>query len=99
MALAKNPEKAHTRGLLHVGLADIYRHEGDWRNAETEVRAALTEAGEAERQDPRQAARIYRHCAEIANALGDLSRGNELRRRAETIATTTGAKDQLLKLE
>ena len=99
-ALTKNPEKAHTRGLLRVGLAEIYRHEGDWRNAETEIRAALAEVAEAERQDPRQAARIYKHCADITDFFeqGDPILGNQLRRKAQELAQATGARDQLLKL-
>lgn len=99
-ALAKNPEKAHTRGLLRVGLAEIYRHEGDWRNAESEVRTALAEAVEAEKQDPRQAARIYKHCADITDFVeqGDPLSGGQLRRKAQELAQATGAHDQLLKL-
>ncbi len=99
-ALAKNPEKAHTRGLLRVGLAEIYRHEGDWRNAETEVKAALTEAEKAEKLDPRQAARIYRHCADITDFIeqGDPIQGSQLRHKAQVLAQATGAQDQLLKL-
>lgn len=100
VALAKNPEKFHTRGLLHVGLADIYRREGDWRNAETEVRAALTNAEEAEKKDPRQAARIYRHCADITDFVeqGDPIPGSRLRHKAKALAQATDAQDQLLKL-
>lgn len=100
-AFAKNPKKAHTRGLLRVGLAEIYRHEGDWRNAETEVHAALVEATEAERQDLRQAVRIYRHCADITDFVeqGDPIPGSQLRRKAQTLVQTTGAQDQLLKLQ
>jgi len=99
-ALAKNPEKAHTRGLLRVGLAEIYRHEGDWRNAETEVKAALAEAEKAKKLDPRQAARIYRHCADITDFVeqGDPIPGGQLRRKAQALAQATGAQDQLLKL-
>lgn len=100
IALAKNPEKAHTRGLLRVGLAEIYRHESDWRNAETEVRAALAEAAEAENQNLRQAARIYKHCADITDFVeqGDPIPGSQLRRKAQELAQATGARDQLLKL-
>ena len=99
-ALAKNPEKAHTRGLLNVGLAEIYRHEGDWRNAEAEVRAALAEAVEAEKQDPRQAARIYRHCADLFSQVGGNDRypTADLRRKAQELAQAKDAQDQLLKL-
>mgnify|MGYP001571963838 CR=1 FL=1 len=99
-ALAKKPEKAHTRGLLRVGLAEIFRHEGDWRNAETEVREALVEAVEAEKQDTRQAARIYRNCADITDFIeqGDPLPGSQLRRKAQVLAQASGAQDQLLKL-
>lgn len=97
-ALAKNPEKAHTRGLLRVGLAEIYRHEGDWRNAGKEVRTALTEAEKAESEDPRQATRIYRHCADIIKQ-GDSILGGQLRQKAEALAHATDAQDQLLKLQ
>ncbi len=99
-ALAKNSEKAHTRGLLHVGLAEIYRHEGDRRNAEAEVRVALAEAAESEKQDPRQASRIYKHCADITDFVkqGDPIPGSQLRRKAQELAQATGARDQLLKL-
>ena len=99
-ALAKNPEKAHTRGLLRVGLAEIYRHEGDRQSARTEVHAALVEAVGAEKQDPRQAARIYKHCADITDFVeqGDPIPGSQLRRKAQTLAQATSARDQLLKL-
>lgn len=99
-ALVKNPKKAHTRGLLHVGLADICRKEGDWRKAETEVEAALNEAKRAEKEDPRQAARIYRQCASITDffEVGDPIPGNQLRQKAKIISQTVGARDQLLKL-
>lgn len=99
-ALAKNPEKAHTRGLLRVGLAEIYRHEGDWRNAEAEVQVALTEAAEAEKQDPRQAARIYKNCARLFEAyegIGAMYKA-QLHYKAQELAQATGACDQLLKL-
>ncbi len=99
-ALAKHPEKAHTRGLLRVGLADIYRHQGDRESARGEVHAALLNAAFAEKDDPRQAARIYKHCADISSFVeqGDPFPGNQLRAKAQTLAQATGAKDQLLKL-
>lgn len=99
-ALAKNPEKAHTRGLLHVGLAEIYSYEHNRFGMGAQMREALVEAMEAEKQDPRQAARIYRDCADIASLIthGDLFLAAELRRRAQLLAKATGAKDQLLKL-
>lgn len=96
-ALAKNPEKAHTRGLLHAGLAEIYRKKDDWRNARTEARTALVFAEEAEKQDPRQAARIYRQCADIADFV-EKGAGKPFRRKARELAQATGAEDQLLKI-
>ena len=99
-ALAKNPEKAHTRGLLRVGLAEIYRHEGNRQSARTEVYAALAEAVEAEKQAPRKAARIYKPCADLFGQVGgnDLHPTDDLRRKAQELAQATGARDQLLKL-
>lgn len=99
-ALAKNPENAHTRGLLRVGLAEIYRHEGDRQSVETEVKAALVEAEVSEKQDPRQAARIYKHCANLTDFVeeGDPIPGSQLRHKAEDLARSVGATDQLLKL-
>jgi len=97
-ALAKNPEKAHTRGLLRVGLAKIYRHKGNWRGEEEEIRVAITEAAEAERQDPRQAARIYRHCATAYLRFKQGSLAQQLLEQAKYLARATGARDQLLKM-
>ncbi|OHA82774.1 MAG: hypothetical protein A2937_02995 [Candidatus Yonathbacteria bacterium RIFCSPLOWO2_01_FULL_47_33b] len=99
-ALAKNPEKAHTRGLLHVGLAEIHWHEGDKRSARSEVYAALAEVEEAEKQDPGQAVRIYKHCADLFGQVGGNDRHPtaDLRRKAQELAQATGARDQLLKL-
>ena len=97
-AFTKNAE-AHTRGLLHIGLAEIYWHEGDLYDAEMEVHAALAEAREAEKQDPWQATRIYRHCADITDLIKhNPILGNKLRDKAKELAQTTGARDQLLKL-
>ncbi|MDP3875276.1 MAG: hypothetical protein Q8Q22_02040 [bacterium] len=100
VALTKNLIKAHTRGLLHVGLAKIYQHEGNWYETEKQVRSALAEAVFAEQQDPRQAARIYRHCAALTDVIGqgNLIPGDKLRRRAQALAQATSAEDQLLKL-
>lgn len=96
----KNVEKAHTRGLLCVGLADIYLRNGDLYGARDEMDLALLNAKQAEKQDPRQAARIYRHCANIIDVIkqGDPVRGNLLREKARALAQEAGAQDQLLKL-
>ena len=99
IALTKNPEKAHTRGLLHIGLAEVYRHEGDIESVETEVKAALVEAKMAEKEDPRQAARIYKSCARLIGLVqGNGSEGSRLRHKAEELARSVDAQDQLLKL-
>lgn len=104
-ALAKNPRKAHTRGLLHVGLADICKKENKPFKAEAEIHEALKAAKEVEEEDPRQAARIYRHCADIsdwfegADSLGCESfLGAKLRLKAKRLADDADAKDQLLKI-
>jgi hypothetical protein len=100
IALEKNPAQAHTRGLLRVGLAQIYQHEGNKRGVEIEIRDALIEAGIAERQDPRQAARIYRWCANLTDYIrgGNSAHGDEFRRKAEQLARSVGANDQVLRL-
>jgi tetratricopeptide (TPR) repeat protein len=99
-ALAKNPEKAHTRGLLHVGLAEIYHYKGDRQSAQEETHAALAEVAEAEKQDSRQAVRIYRHCADLFSQIGgnDRHATDDLRRKAQELAQATSTRDQLLKL-
>lgn len=99
--LAKNPEKA-TRGLLHVGLADILWREGKQRDAKSKITSACFAAMEAEEQDPLQAARIYRHCADVigrSSYLNDVYEERWFRGRARWIINAFGAKDQLLKLQ
>ena len=102
-ALAKNPEKAHTRGLLRIGLAEVYKHEGDLEGVKSEIKIIIDEAKISEKQDPRQTARIYRHCANLLDFIekgkpGSSVLGNELRLKAEEIARSVGAEDQILKL-
>jgi len=97
-ALIKWPEKAHTRGLLHVGLADVFLYRGNQRGVKDEMITAAFLAKDAAEQDPRQAARIYRHCANFADWLGELSFGDKLRCLARELAQATNAKDQLFKM-
>lgn len=99
-ALAKQPEKAHTRGLLHVGLAYLHLRTENKDRVRQEVYEALTEGLAAEQEDPRQAARIYRHCADLADSLcpHDPSQGNRLRNAARQLAEATASNDQRLKL-
>jgi len=99
VAFAKNPDKAHTRGLLHAGLAEIHQREGNSREAKAEVRTAIEEAECAESLDPRQASRIYRQCAEIATAIDNYDPFvRKLQAKARELARATSAKDQLLKM-
>ena len=103
-ALNKPSVRPHTRGLLRVGLAEIYRREESGRRRRNKVRRevylALAAAKEAERTEPRQAARIYRHCARLTDSIkrGDTVQANLLRQKAARLAQATGAKDQLLKI-
>lgn len=107
VALRKNPEEAHTRGLLHVGLAEVYLRVGReyyLENIAREVSLALSEAEVAERNNPQQASRIYRQCADILDGrLGEeddsIPSGDQLRLKAKELARATGAQDQLLKLQ
>ncbi len=78
VGINKNPEKAHTRGLLHVGLAEIlwckdWKSKEDkvinWVNVETEVDKAFTEVKESEKEDSLQAMRLYHHCADLIDSL------------------------------
>ncbi len=99
IGLKKDSIKAHTRGLLHIGLAEIYKKYGNLPGAGIEICAAIDAAGEAEKENPRQAARIYRHCVKILDFfLGESFPGNQLRRRARALLQEVGAKDQLLKI-
>ena len=99
-ALAKNPEKAHTYGLLHIGLAEVYVHEGDRRKVELHLHHAIILADKAAKEDRRQAARIYRQCADIVDFFRPDSPvpGDRFRHRARELAEATGARDQMLKL-
>lgn len=99
-ALAKGPGKAHTRGLLHVGLAEVYWYEGNKQRVREEAYMAVAEAERSEKQEPRQAVRIYRHCADLFSRImdDDRSPAADLRRKAKALALAIGAHDQLLKL-
>ena len=65
------------------------------------MRTALAEAAEAEKQDPRQAARIYKYRVDITGFVeqGDPFPGSQLRRKAQELAQAAGARDQLLILK
>lgn len=105
-ALNKPSLRPHTRGLLRVGLAAIYRREGSkckHRNkVRREIQVAEKAAREAKKTEPRQAARIFWHCAKLADSIsrrGCHAYGDKLRQEAQRLAEDTGAKDQLLKIK
>jgi len=97
--LVKEGVLPHTRALLYVGLADAHLHFKDYQLAQSNVKSALKNIGEVEVYDPRQAIRIYKSCAQIADTLGMTApNGNTLFRRARKLAESLNAKDQLLKI-
>lgn len=100
LALEKKPEKPHTRGLLHVGLAEILIKDGDKFSAKFELAHAVTEAKASERDDPRQAVRIYRHCARLYFKLKDgfIVDGELCLHKARAIARRIEAIDQIVKM-
>ena len=100
LALKKNPEKPHTRGLLNVGLAEILIKDGDKSGAKFELAHAVTEAKASERDDPRQAVRIYRHCARLYFKLKDgfIVEGELCLHKARAIARRIEAIDQIVKI-
>lgn len=97
-AFGKNPERASIRGLLYVGLADIYKKRREWNAMGEALVEAVGCAKVAEVDDPLQASRIYRHSAGLADALKKNALGDHFRTKARQLAEKAGAKDQLLKL-
>jgi hypothetical protein len=89
----------HTRGLLCVGLAEIFLREDNRDGVVMEIRSALHEAEKCEGREPQQASRIYRHCSSLHFKLeGNNSfEGELLRSKAKSLAMSVGAKDQVLK--
>ena len=103
-ALRKTAVKAHTRGLLRVALADIFKKEEEFEKAKKEVKKAVTEAKKAEKRFPLQAARIYRNVAPFVDFLEikfeknfNGFEGKDFLKKAEDLARLAGAEDQLLK--
>jgi hypothetical protein len=97
--LKKNPMRAHTRGLLRLGLAEVCLHQGLSLHVEQEMQEALQAAAEAEREDPLQAARIYTRSANLLEILkqDERARTNDLRHKAHELASAANAADPLLK--
>lgn len=90
----------HTLALLLVGKADVLeRQNKEWGNF-SEIKGliyrALDIAKEIESDEPQQAIRIYRNCANLVERIGE--DGSLLRKKAKQIAQRVGAKDQLLKI-
>jgi len=100
-AFVKGPREAFTRGLLHVGLADVYLHQGSHQGAEMEIERALEEADAIVLEDPRQASRIYRQCASLTRSIGSGGHLSAVRlyQKAIELASSVGAKDQVLKAQ
>ena len=89
----------HTRGLLCVGLAEIFLKEDNRDGVVMEIRSALHEAEKCEDREPQQASRIYRHCSRLYYMLEGKQSvdGKELQRKAEALAMSVGAADQIIK--
>jgi len=98
VGLTKEPMKAHTRGLLLIGLADVYLHSKDTEKADQAMWSAVAEAKAAKTEEPMQAERIYRHVGNIADRLDYVTLGDNFRQTAQNLIDATGAKDQALKL-
>lgn len=109
--LKKNSVNAYTQGLLFIGLAEIYIKDY-WDMAKSDVREvvdvtvqkAVSAAKKAEKEEPLQAARIYRSAAAVVDFLEEKEgrgfydlKGKDLRDKAERLARESGAEDQILK--
>lgn len=89
--------ESHTIGLLYVGLADIQLRKGNMSESRRLATLAIGQAQQAEQREPDQAARICRHCATIAQKTGDRESADLLKKKARSLATSAGSRDQLLK--
>lgn len=103
-AFAMKTDSVHTIGHLHTGLASIYLREDNHQGVEIEVSAALDAADIVMDYDIRQAARIYRNCADILSGLGgdneadNIFLSDQLREKAKALCESVDARDQALKL-
>lgn len=95
--LKKEFKSVATPALLYIGLADIVLKMHDKEKALDCLDKAIVTAGTIEETDPNQAARIYRHGADLADRVDRPGAGDWMRVRALKIAFKSGAKDQLLK--
>jgi len=99
-AALKKTAEIHTIGLLLIALSHINFKQNNLEDANKHLYQAEGAAQEAEKQDPRQAARIYRHCSSLVDKLVGYKGGKESKRfmnKAISLAETAGANDQLLK--
>jgi len=100
-AMLKNGVKAHTRGLLFVGKAHIAYNLYDFALAREAVASAARLAHIAMTAGQiNQAARIYRKCADILDAVSGSDedpRVIEWRNLAQILARQSGSSDQIMK--
>lgn len=99
--LAKETIKNHTAGLLWIARAEINIKERDDEFLGNCFHHALYFAKLAEKDEPTQASRIYRQCAELLKNVHDSACSSDrdlLLKRARDLAQWTDAKDQLSKL-
>jgi len=104
-AWGKNFRSAHIESLLYAGLADIEAREEKFLMAEVALSHAIYWGKKAEEEEPAQAARIYRGCANVMRYMvkkgwilaQNLTSIEELGERARALNLKSGAKDQLLK--
>ncbi|MFA6339225.1 MAG: hypothetical protein WCW87_04205 [Candidatus Paceibacterota bacterium] len=100
MAFEKKPKDTSTKGLLYVGLAEVYQAEIEYHGPEDipykaiqkleyNIQAALAKAYELEKINPLQAIQIYRRCAQLTegNDIGEqcLVKANELAKKLEAL--------------
>jgi tetratricopeptide (TPR) repeat protein len=95
-ALSKEA-KQHTRGLLYVGLADIACWQGNDEEAYVYIKNAEHIAALIATSESEQAARIYRHLAELFSDVGDETAHKRYYEKAEQLENDAEVND-LLKL-
>ena len=89
----------HSFALLLVGKAGVLERQGGRENF-SEIKGLIYQAIEiaekVEGDEPQQAIRIYRNCANLVKRIGE--DGELLRKKAKQLAERVDAKDQLAKL-
>ena len=96
-AISKKP-KGYSLALLLISKADILKRRGEWERL-LEIRRLVFQAFEIaktiEKDNPRQAIRIYYGCADLWKRVG--VDGEVFLERARKLTEQVGAKDQLVK--